>query len=476
MKFIKQDLLTLLIGLFLFAGCKSTNNVGLDVDATTAIKGELIDNQTITSTTVKSADVGTAGLSRYPLGYMDDPVFGKTEASLALTLYPPSVNYDFGNSADLDSVVLVLKLDSAIAGAEDIEPTKFYGDTTNSVYSIDVHQLTSPITNFLSSTNHPFTNLLLGNFTGKIKPNTSLKITDIVTAQPDTLKSVKPQLRIKLDRQFFQDNVVAPSTFVTKSNSAFVTYFKGLSLTINKVSSTGVGGIAFVQLTNANSYLQLVYRRRNDQAGLDTVSVNYPIVSTASGATLTHNYTGTDVQTQLDNPSTQYNVTYAQGLAGVKTKISFPTLKNFTATYGKAAVNRAELVVPAGTGTTGYPFNPLVRLSLYRFDIAGQPANLPDRNLQPINEKETQRNLGDSGFGGFYDSLSNRYVFVITSYVQDLIDGKTVDYGTFLAPSGLLPTEFQLIPTATAAGRTVIGANDNAANKLKLNIYYTKIN
>lgn len=470
MNFKKQDLLTLLIGLFLFAGCKSTNNIGLDVDATTAIKGDLIDNQTVTSTTVRSADIPTAGLFRYPLGYMNDPVFGKTEASLALTFNPPSINYDFGLSADLDSVVLVLRLDSIKQIYKTLEPVKFYGDTTSSVYSIDVHQLSSPVTNFLSSTNQPYNNMLLGNFTGKIKPNTRIKITDIVTAKPDTLKAVKPQLRIKLDRQFFQDNVVSPSTFITTSNSAFVSSFKGLSLTINKTSSTGVGGIAFIQLTNANSYLQLVYHRKNDKATLDTVSVNYPVVAGVSSATIKHDYSGTDIQTQLDNPSTQYNITYAQGLVGVKTKISFPTLKNFIGTYGKVAVNRAELVVPASTGTTAYPFSPLGRLSLYRSDIAGQPAQLPDHS----GPRGDQRDLGDLTFGGFYDSLKNRYVFVITSYVQDLIDGNIVDYGTFLAPTGV--DEFQLVPTAMAAGRTIVGSNGNAANKLKLNIYYTKIN
>ncbi|MET4081271.1 hypothetical protein ABIB40_001216 [Pedobacter sp. UYP30] len=469
MNFIKQDLLTLLIGLFLFAGCKSTNNIGLDVDANTAIKGDLVDNQLVTSATVRSADISTAGLSRYPLGYMDDSVFGKTEASLALTVNPPAVNYDFGLSAQLDSVVLVLKLDSIEVGGSAIEPTKFYGDTTNSTYSIDVHQLSNAITIFKSNAPQPYNDEVLGNFTGKIKPTTPIKITNIVAGKADTLKSVSPQLRIKLSKEFFQTNVVEASTFITTSNAAFVTAFKGLSVSINKTSSTGVGGIAFVNLNGTNSYLQLVYKRTNDKATKDTLSVNYPIIGTSSTTTIAHDYTGTDIQTQLDNPATQYDVTYAQGLVGVKTRISFPMLKNFTATYGKAAINKAELVVPASTGTTAYPFGPLARLSLYRSDIAGQPAQLPDHSGIQGDPKDLS-----TAFGGYYDSLKNRYVFVVTNYVQALVDGKLTDYGAFLAPSAL--NEFQLIPTATAAGRTVIGSNGNAANKLKLNIYYTKIN
>ena len=474
MKFIKQDLLTLLIGLFLFAGCKSTNNIGLDVDANTAIKGELLDNQTVTSSTVKSADVGTAGLSRYPLGYMNDPIFGKTEASIALTINPPSLNYNYGLSPQLDSVILVLRLDSAVVGAKDIEPTKFYGDTVNSIYSIDVSQLDNPVTNFLSNTEQSSSSTLLGNYTGKIKPNTKIKITDIVAGKPDSLKLLPAQIRIKLDKQFFQDNVVLTSNFITTSNAVFVNSVRGLSVRINKTSSSGIGGISFVQLRNSNSYLQFVYKKTNDKATKDTVSVNYPVVASSSSANIKHDYSGTAIQTQLDNPTTQYNVTYAQGLAGVKTRIFFPTLKNFTATYGKVAVNKAELVVPAGAGTTANPFGPLTRLSLYRSDIAGQPAELPDHDGGSPTVRPDPRNVGDIIFGGYYDSLKNRYVFVVTSYVQDLIDGKLQDYGAFLAPSDLV--EFQIMSTAITASRTVIGANNNTANRLKLNVYYTKIN
>jgi uncharacterized lipoprotein YajG len=52
MKFYKIDLLTLLIGLFLFASCKSSNTIGLDVDPETAVSGELIDSVTIRTQTL----------------------------------------------------------------------------------------------------------------------------------------------------------------------------------------------------------------------------------------------------------------------------------------------------------------------------------------------------------------------------------------------------------------------------------------
>ena len=476
MKFTKQDLLTLLIGLFLFASCKNPDGVGLDVDPSTAITGTLVVS-TVKSQLVKETAANTFGLNRYPLGYMTDPVFGKTEASLAMTVYPV-ISTDFGTSPTLDSAILVLKLD------ESSTATKFYGDTTNSKYSIDVYQLTNKVENYKSSDVQAFNNTLLGNFTGKIAPNTKPKIYDIITGK-DTLKTVPAQIRIPLNKAFIQSNILNLGTTGTASNAKFIDSFKGLYAQINKTSSTGVGGIAFFNFTGTDSYVQLVWKKINSSSGIDTATVNFPIgalVSNSStsssvisgvAANIKHDYTGTPVQTQIDVPvlpdATQsYNVTYLQGLAGVKTKLTFPDLTLFTSKYGKAIVNKAELVVELGGGAPAYPFNAAQRLSLYRWDIAQQPASIPDYTTF------TSSTGGDALFGGYFDALKNRYIFIVTSYVQSLIDKTTEDNGTFLAPTSY--NNFQVIPTATSAERSIIGATSSTTNKLKLNIYYTKIN
>ncbi|UKT63801.1 DUF4270 domain-containing protein [Pedobacter mucosus] len=457
MKFTKQDLLTLLIGLFLFASCKNPDGVGLDVDPGTAITGTLVNTEKIISTTVRESDISTAGLTRHPLGYMVDPVFGKTEASLAMTVWPLNVSYDFGTTPTLDSAILVLNLG-----------TQFYGDTTSSKYSINVYQLTNPIVNYKSSDIQAHNSTLLGNFNSRIFPNTPIKISDIIAGKTDTLKTVKAQIRIPLDKAFIKASILDLGTTGSSTNAKFVESFKGLYAEVSKTASTGVGGIAFIDFAATNSYLQLVYKHANASSGIDTTSVNFPINNSSGivAANIKHDYTGTPVKTQLDNPSTQYDVTYNQALVGVKTKISFPDLTKFIATYGKAIVNKAELVVNLSNGTYSYPFSAPQRLSLYRWDIAEQPANLTDYT--------NYVNSNPAAFGGYFDSVNNRYVFLVTSYVQELIDGKVKDYGTFIAPTSA--TEFQTTPSATSAARSIIGSFGNTTNKVKLNIYYTKIN
>jgi len=471
MKFIKQDLLTLLIGLFLFASCKNPTSVGLDVDPNSAIQGTLVSDQLVSSQTVQEPDVNTSSLYRYPLGYMTDPVFGKTESSVAMSVWPSSLSYDFGTSPVLDSAVLVLNLG-----------TQFYGDTTSSKYSIDVYQLTNTITKYKSSDVQAHNSALLGNFNSRIYPNTPIKVTDVVVGAKDTVRTVPAQIRIPLNKAFIQSTILSLATTATASNIKFNDYFKGLYAEINKTSSTGTGGIAFLDFAGSSSYLQLVYKKTNTSSGIDTVSTNFPITNVSgqiATANIKHDYTGTAVKTQLDNPATQYSVTYLQAVAGLKTKISFPNLKNFTSVYGKAVINKAELVVDLSTGTYGYPFNAPQRLSLYRWDIAQQPVNVPDHDQSGTTSSGStytgdSRALTDGVFGGYYDALKNRYVFNVTSYVQDLIDSKKVDYGTFLAPTSL--SEFEISPSASSAARAVIGTFGNTTNRLKLNIYYTKIN
>ncbi|QNR84478.1 DUF4270 domain-containing protein [Pedobacter riviphilus] len=476
MKFTKQDLLTLLIGLFLFASCKNPDGVGLDVDPSTAITGTLVVSP-VKSQLVQEDPANTYGLNRYPLGYMVDPVFGKTEAALALTVYPVSTSYDFGTSPVLDSAVLVLKIDTTST------LTKFYGDTTNSKYSIDVYQLANKVTTYKSSDVQSINNTLLGNFTGKLAPNTKRKVLDIVPGKADTLKTVPAQIRIPLNKAFIQNAILNLGTAGTATDTKFIESFKGLYAQINKTSSTGVGGIAFINFSGADSYLQLVWKKTNSSNGVDTTSVNFPIgrmvtngaqtanVISGIAANIKHDYAGTPVQDQITtpNPSAPYSVTYLQGLAGVKTKLTFPELTNFKGTYGKAIINKAELVVELGESAPAYPFNAAQRLSLYRWDIAHQAADIPD-----YTTFSSSASGGAALFGGYFDSLKKRYIFIVTSYVQSLIDKNIEDYGTFLAPTSY--TDFQRVSSATSAERSIIGASDATANKIKLNIYYTKIN
>lgn len=474
----------MLIGLFLFASCKDSNTIGLDLNEDYAIKGTLMDTATIKSQTLKDDPTSGVGLVRHPLGFMNDPIFGKTEASLAMAVgRPGNAGYSFGTNATIDSAVLVLPYS-----------TQFYGDTTTSTYTVKVNQLTNDIskeTSYLINKVWPAEATVLGTYTGKIKPNTRFKISDIVSGKPDTLKSVVPQIRIKLDNTFILNNIMKLDSATLSTANNFYKSFKGFNVT---ATATGDGGIMFFNFGGTDGKIEIYYKKQNatTATAIDTVAVNFPIANSAGPVTasIKHTYTGTVVETQLNNPNTTYPVTYLQALAGLKNKISFPYLKNFLASLravqGNSAktsviINKAELVIDLNNGTDIIPFSAAQRLAFYRYDIAGQRANVPDNdNSIQGSYNGDRRALGELLFGGYFDSVNKRYIFTVTSYIQDLLDGKTEDYGTFLAPSSL--TEFNVSPPVTSAARSIISSFKPkplrvAGDKMmKLNIYYTQIN
>lgn len=477
MRFLKLDLLTLLISLFLFASCENTSTIGLEVDPGSAVQGNLIDTATISSRTVREDAAATGALTSYPFGHINDPLLGSTSASLALSVNLPSDAYDFGTNAVLDSAVLIMNFSSG-----------FYGDSTVN-YNIDVHQLTNNLakeTSFLSSRTYAKESTLLANYNGKVFPTTPYKVTNIVAGAPDTLATVTPQIRLRLNNSFVTNNVLALPAGTKKYNSYFQQAFKGLHVQIRPTATTtmGNGGVMFFNFSNtssttATSGLVLYYKKQNatTTTHTDTVSINFPISNALSpvAASVAHTYS-TEVQNQLDAPAAQFGFTYLKPLGGLRNKLSFPYLKKLKAEVGKMVVNKAELIVDLRSGTDVAPFRAAPRLALYRFDIAGQRQNLPDNDVGNGQTTFGDPRANPTTFGGYFDSVNKRYVFSVTAYIQDLLDGKTEDYGTYLA---VTPTSaHQVTPSFNTASRAVIGSFKKIPaagdNLLKLNIYYTK--
>ncbi|MNQ93569.1 hypothetical protein D3C85_1090420 [compost metagenome] len=145
---------------------------------------------------------------------------------------------------------------------------------------------------------------------------------------------------------------------------------------------------------------------------------------------------------------------------------------------GKMVVNKAELIIDLKSGTDVAPFRAAPRLALYRFDIAGQRKNLPDNDAGDGITTAGDPRANPTTFGGYFDSVNKRYVFTVTAYVQDLLDGKTEDYGTFLSVTPA--TAFQFTSPFNTASRAIIGSFKKIPatgnNIMKLNVYYTKVN
>jgi len=455
MKLYKQDLLTLLISLFIFTGCENPDGIGLDVDPENAIEGKLIDTLTVRSSTVKEDSVRTANLPEYPIGYLNDPLFGPTDAKVAVSLDLPSETVNFGNSPILDSAVLVLKYSD-----------EYTGDV-NSRLMVEVGQLKERLTvssNYFSNAEHAANPGTVGSKLTKVNLKDSVSIIQIVKGKPDITIKKASQLRIPLTASFIQSKFFDADTAHFKTNSAFNDFIKGLQIRVNKDLTSGAGGLATFNLADTASRVELYYRNQTGTT-TDTTFMVFPINTGASAATIKHNYAGTPIETQLNTPATTYEVNYIQPLGGVKTHLTFPYLQNLKS-LGNITINKAELVVQVESGTD--IFSPAPRLFLYRTDIAEQRQLVPDVLL----------GISDASLAGLYLTATKQYKFTLTAYIQNLLNGKLDQYNTYISAVDALATNEQaLSPSATTVSRVAIGSGSPTAPfKMKLNIIYTKVN
>lgn len=466
MRFIKSGLLTLLVSLFILGGCKNPSGIGLDVDPNTDINTVLVDTSTVITQLQKIDSVRSNFNPTSVLGYFKDPVFGTTTASIAVSLTLPTSNYSFGINPTLDSAVLVLPF------------VNFYGDSTNTNYAVEVRQLNEEVFNQTSKSyyNNKHWNVnstVIGSANFNAAYRDSITLQDIVAGAKDTVKRVPAQLRIKLDPNFITNNIINLDSLKKINNKAFNDYFKGLYISLNKNNTTNNGGVfTFDTNTAGAARLDLFYKTTSTTGTLDTISTSFNIDGSLGYAVneLNWDLSGTDVETALQNTSNN-NTLYLNGLSGTQVKLDFPYIKKIKSLGTNIAINRAELELKVVNGTDA-PYAPIPQLKMFRWDIAHRPKFVPDE------DPSDARYIGAGYIGGYYNAVTKSYLFNLTGYIQDLMSGRTLNYGTFIttsstSSSGGYGSELAFDPFTL--GRAVLGGANNPTYKVRLKIYYTDL-
>jgi hypothetical protein len=389
------------------------------------------------------------------MAYFRDPVFGITEANIAMDLNAPSsaAYTPPTGTITIDSAILVLKY---AAG--------FYGDSIASRYKVNVYQLNERVfgNSYYNTKQWSYNNNLLGTKSFISRSNDSTTIVKSVTGQSDVVLKLAPQLRIPIDKNFINSILFnAPSSQLV-SNLTFKNAVKGLYVTVDKAQTTGAGGVFMFNGSDLGN-IDVYYRAVNGSI-IDTNVVS--LTSSFHAAEVKHTYS-TPIQTELANQTRSRNTFYLQGLGGLRAKISFPYLKKIIENLGSDIVlNRAELVITPVAGST-IPFAPIPQLSLYKYDLARQRVGLADAGGD---------SRGSQLFGGFYSYTTNDYHFTITAHIEDLLRGKTVDNGTFLGAVDIANGSFGFAAATATASRTfAVGSDPASPSRIKLNIIYTKL-
>jgi len=433
------------LSMFVFFGCKEEDNiVGLDVQPDSDKLSLLFNDTTsIYAYSVLEDSIPTDETSLSVLGFVSDPIFGKTQAGIYSQFRLAVTALDFGDSAVLDSIVLSLAYDG------------YFGDTLKpfivKVYELDESIDIKKTYYNTSSLNYYPTNLTeTTNFYVYPKPK---------SINPIDSTQKKPVIRIPLSKSYGNEKFIAKSgTSVLANNDNFLAYFKGLYIHAEGVSNNG--SMVYVDMLNAWSCLTLYYHNK-EKKGLKHSFVIKD--AAARFASINHfNYADAHASLKKQILNKDYSEVkeklYVQASGGVKTLLHFPHLRAMFDSAQKVVINKAELVITRSDDDYSVFFQPPALDMYYKKDSAASTSYyLPDFLL------------GSDYFGGTYNANKKEYRFRITQYVQNIVMGEAQNYPLHLVVKG----------AATKANRMVFyGINPTNYNdrRLRLEITYSIIN
>jgi hypothetical protein len=364
------------------------------------------------------------------LGGLNDPVFGQSGAALYASVRLLSASPSFGSNPRCDSVKLTLLT------------TGYYGDTNTTVHHFRFFKLTEKLSKDSTRYSHRKPSM-------ETRPFSQAIITEFNPLDTVEIQGVKaPQLVIPMD--------TAWGTFILNngnftSEQAFNDFFNGFYLTDSIVA--GSGCIFYFDLREAlpaNFRSKLIFYYSNDTSTVPQI-FEMALNGGAHFNYFHHDYSLAVFRNQFNDPEAGKSYCYVQSMAGIKTIIRFPFLKEL-AKNRQIAVHKAVLEITADVNSSD-DLKPHKKLSLAGRDSAGLAFFLPD-------------NIDNTALFGGDLSGSNSYSFVITRYVQQVLNGSRNDYGLYLLASG----------AAVNANRTVLYGTQHPDRRMKIKITFTTVN
>jgi len=250
-------------------------------------------------------------------------------------------------------------------------------------------------------------------------------LTDSVVVNDST--KFAPGLRIRLSDVLGDEILANSGQNNLASDAAFKAFLNGLYIAPD--TNAPGDGLVYFDLFSANSKLTLYY---NGGQSFDFL-IN---ANSASVNKFSHDYTGTPVQTALDEPGNNNQILYLQPLGGTSVRITIPhidSLKNIS-------INKAELVF-TNIGSDTATYAPPTQLIFTQYLESGVENLLTESSAGiggglPTRENDAQ---------GTPQSV---YKLNVPFYLQNVLRSGQ-QFGLNLLP----------FPTATRANRVVLGGS-----------------
>jgi len=312
------------------------------------------------------------------LGNINDPYFGKSDASFYMQILLPSNNIEL-NALEGTDFTLELSLPYFDS----------YGDTLQNM-EVSIFELTESI-GLTDTISEVFSNQ---NFNYNPTPLTiqtfnANEIKDSIEWNNETVSS---RLIINLSESELV-NTIANANL--SSNESFLESFKGLYLKTNETLSTGC--ISYFNTNNTNCFLRLSYINNNNESQV----IEFPVGSSSNRLNnFTHDYSNSFVNDYLEPKNTLDSIVFLQSMGGVCSEINLDFLKEFE--DSSYVISNATLNLPVYEDDYNNLFYPPGYLVLTDYE------NAEDLAIEGV-------------VGGIYNSTEKKYTFILTDHIQKII-------------------------------------------------------
>ncbi len=437
----KKFFLVFSLSLLVQACTDEPDEIGLDlyqIDGQFEVKLEALDTLTIEALTNINDSMALSQTAVNVLGMIDDPVFGKSRASIYTETRLPFNNLSLGDDPVLDSIHLVL-----------VYTGDYYGKL-QTFQNLQVYELSEnfPETDTLYTTleipRYPeMINRDPAGFLFRPAPQDSIMVDTVLQA---------PQIRIPLSDAFGQKFIDADDTEAFANLPNYLETFKGLYITVDD-EMDGLGSKYKLNMLANRSSIELFYHNQGD-----TIQrmQRFLINDFARRATRMEHFEYENAHELLRAQVLEQDQTKAdsllflQSLGALRANIDIPFIDEVAA-IPRLLINKAELVVPVAEGFDSEELPLSTDLMLIRFDEMGRLRLLDDYFV------------GASYFGGKLDEEKKQYTFNVSIYFQQLLDGHFANEELALVVGGLTDD----------MSRVVLHGPGRVDNPMRLVIYYS---
>lgn len=403
-----------------FVSCnKDESSIGTAIMPSSDMMEFLCDTMSVETFVVRDVNVETQNRSINPIGIINDPIFGQTTASCIFQPLLSSTNVQFSkeiDTTDLSGVKLTIHL----------KYLNIYGDK-QSTMNINVNRLLTDIS--FDSTYYENKHIDASQYENLV--STALTFGDDSIA------------KIELPQSLVQEIIRKNANSQTWTNNDFIKFLKGFYVTTE--IGSGNGCMYALNLVDPRSKMVLTYN--------DTCTFNFDISEYSARINLyEHDYTNADseLQSAINNPNIPTKYCYVQGLAGLKTKIKFPELKNlFDST--NIIINRAQMKITIKENSQSNEIPCPKGMSMTKI--------LNNGLFDFLDDYKSNSKL----FGGSYDEADKSYTFNIPLHLQSLQKGEP-DNGIFLVANDNRITPY----------RAMLYGGAHEISEIKVIVYYSK--